>query len=72
MIHPAVPNRDTLAEAPMTGYPIHIDQGCPNVLDEDHISYCKTVRGPDILRNVIFRDMLHSTKPTDFCKNIYF
>jgi len=38
----------------MTGYPIRIDQGSPKFLGEDHISYCKTVRGPDILRNAIF------------------
>jgi len=27
--------------------------GSPNFLSEGHISYCTTVRGPDILRNVI-------------------
>jgi len=30
MIHPAYPNSDTLVDASMTGYPIHIDQGSPN------------------------------------------
>jgi len=61
MIHPAVPNKDPLVDASMTVYPIHIDQGSPKIVGEDRISYCKTVRGPDILRNVIFRDMFHST-----------
>jgi len=27
MIHPTVPNSDTLVDASMTGYTIHIDQG---------------------------------------------
>ena len=31
-----------------------MNQGSPKCLGEDHISYCKIVRGPDILRNVIF------------------
>jgi len=29
MIHPAVPKRGTLADASMTGYPVHVDQGSP-------------------------------------------
>jgi len=38
-----------------------------NFLGDDHISYCTTVREPDLLREVIFfRDMLHSTKSTHF------
>jgi len=53
-VHPAVPNSDTLVDVSMTVYPIHIDHGSPKCLGEDHISYCKTVRGPDILRNVVF------------------
>jgi len=54
MVHPAVPNSDTLVDASIIVYPIHIDQGSPKFLGEDHISYCKTVRGPEILRNAIF------------------
>jgi len=54
MIHPAASNSGALVDASMTGYPIHIDQDYPKCLGEDHISYCKTVRGSDILRNVIF------------------
>ena len=46
IICPSVPNSDTLVDASMTGYSIHIDQGSPKFLGEDHISYCKTVRGP--------------------------
>jgi len=53
-VHPAVPNSDILVDASMTVYPIHIDQGSQKFLGEDHISYYKTVRGPDILRNAIF------------------
>jgi len=53
-VHSAVPNSDTLVDASVTVYQIHIDKGFPNFLGEDHISYCTTVRGPDILRKVIF------------------
>jgi len=53
-VHPAVPNSDTLVDASVTVYPIHIDQGFSIFLGEDNISYCTTVRGLDILRNVIF------------------
>jgi len=53
-VNPAVPNSDTLVDAPVTVCPIHIDQGSSNFFGEDHISYCTTVRGLDILRNVIF------------------
>ena len=42
-------------------YPIHIDLGSPDFLREGHISYCTTVQGPDILHNVFFQDLLHST-----------
>jgi len=31
-VHPAVPNSDTLIDASVTLYPIHIDKGSPNVL----------------------------------------
>jgi len=38
-----------------------------------HISYYTTVREPDILRNVIFRGMLHSTKSTNsFVNKLFF
>jgi len=37
-VYPAVPNNDTLVDASITVYPIHIDQGSPNFLGEDHIS----------------------------------
>jgi len=53
-VHPAVPNSDTLVDASVTVYPIHIDQGSSKFLGEDQISNCLTVRGPDILCNVIF------------------
>ena len=45
---------------------VAIDQtrGLQTFLSEDHISYYTTARGSDILRNVIFWDMLHSTKST--------
>jgi len=58
--HPAVPNSDTLVNVSVTVYQIHINQSSPNFLGEDRISYCTTVRGPDILHNVIFSgwDML--------------
>jgi len=36
----------------VTVFPIDIDQGSSNVLGEDHISYCKTVRGPEIFIDV--------------------
>jgi len=54
MVYPAVPNSDTLVDASVTVYPIHIDQGSSKFLGEEHIGYCTRVRGPDILRNVIF------------------
>ena len=37
-VHPAIPNSDTIVDASMTVYPIHIDQGYPNFFWEDHIS----------------------------------
>jgi len=52
-VDPTVPKSDTI-DASVTVYQIHIDQGSPNFLGEDHISYCTTVRGPNTLRNVIF------------------
>jgi len=56
-VQPAVPNSDTLVEASVTVYPIHIDQGLSKVSEEDNINYCTTVRGADIS---------HSTKSTHF------
>jgi len=52
----AVPNSDTFDDASVTVHPFHIDQGSPSFLGEDHLSYCTTVRGPDILQlhDVIF------------------
>jgi len=50
----------------VTVYPTQLDQGSPNFLGEDHISCCTAVRGPDILRKVIFWGMLHSAKSTHF------
>jgi len=35
-VHPAVPNSDTLVDASVSVYPIHIDKGSPNFLEEDH------------------------------------
>jgi len=51
---PPLPNSDTLVDASVTVYQIHIDQGSAIFLGEDHISYGTTVREPDILRKVIF------------------
>jgi len=48
-VHPAVPNSDTLVDASVTVYPVHIYQGFSNFLGEDHINYCTTVRGSDFL-----------------------
>jgi len=42
------------AETPSSPRPIHIDQGSPNFLGEDHVGHCTTVRGPDISPNVTF------------------
>jgi len=70
MIHPAVPNSDTVADASMTGYPI--DQGSPKFLGEDHISYCKTVREPDILHNDIFSGYVPFYQTNRFFVNILF
>jgi len=53
-VHPAAPNSGTLVDASMTVYPIYIDQGSPKCLRQDNISYYKTVREPNILRNVNF------------------
>jgi len=65
-IHPAVPNSDTLVDASVTVFPIHIDQGSSNFLGEDHISYCTTVQGLDILRSVIFSGYMLHSKSTYF------
>ena len=53
-VHPAFPKSDSLAAASVTVYPILIDQGFPNIWEKTTKSYCTTVRGPDILHNVIF------------------
>jgi len=71
-VHSEIPNSDTLVDALTTGYPIHIDQGSPKFLGEDHISYCKTVRGPDILRNVIFSAYVPFYQINRFFVNILF
>jgi len=72
MIHPAASKSDDLVDASMTGYPIHIDQDYPKCLGEDHISYCKTVRGSDILRNVIFSGHFPFYQINRFFVNIIF
>ena len=69
-VHPEIPNSDTLVDASMTGYPIHIDQGSPKFLGEDHISYCKTIRGPDILRSVVFSGYVTFYQINRFLENI--
>ena len=71
-VHPAVPNSDTFVDAPVTVYPVHIDQVTPNFLGEDPISYCTTVRGPDILRNVIFSGYVTLYQINTFFVNILF
>ena len=71
-VHPAVPNSDTLVDASVSVYPIHIDKGSPNFLEEDHISYCTTVREPDILRNVIFSTYVQFCQINTFFVNIFF
>jgi len=38
-VHPAFPNSDTLVDASATVYQIHIGQGSPNILGEDHVSH---------------------------------
>jgi len=53
-------------------YPIHIDQGSPNLLGEGHISYCTAVRRPDILRNVIFLRYVTFYQIKTFFLNILF
>jgi len=62
-VHPAVCNSDTLVcDCLSNSY----RPGRFKFFGRDHISYCTAVRGPDILRNVFFRDVLHSTKSTHF------
>jgi len=73
MVHPAIPNNDTLVDASVTVYHSnHIDQGSPDFLGEDHISYCTTVRGTDILRNVIFSGYVSFYQINTFFVNISF
>jgi len=72
MVHPAVPNSDTLVDGSMTVCPIHIDQDSTKFLGEDHISYCKIVRGPDILRNPIFSGYVTFCQINTFFVNIIF
>jgi len=71
-VHPAVPNSDTLVDASVTAYTIHIDQGSPNFLVEDHISYSTTVREPDSLRNMIFSGYVTFYETNTFFVNILF
>jgi len=71
-VHPAVPNSESLVDASVTVYPIHIDQGSSNFLGEDHISYSTTVRGPDILLNVIFSRYVTFQINTFFVKTLFF
>jgi len=73
IFHPAVPNNDTLFDASVTVYhSIHIDQDSPNFLGVNHISYCTTVRGTDILRNVIFSGYVPYYQINTFFVNISF
>jgi len=71
-VHPAVPNIETLVAVPVTVYPIHIDQGSSIFLGKDHISYCTTVRGLDILRNVIFSGYVTFQIITFFVNTLFF
>ena len=71
-VHPAVSSSDTLVDASVTVYPIHIDQASPNFLGEDHICYCTTVLGPDILRNVLFSGYVAFYQINTFFVNILF
>ena len=71
-VHPAVPNIETLVDVPVIVYPIHIDQGSSNFLWEDNISYCTTVRGLDILRNVFFSGYVTFQIITFFVNEIFF
>jgi len=71
-VHPAVPNSDTLVDASVTVYPIHTNQGSSNYLGEDHISYCTTIRGPDVLHKVIFSGYVTFYQINRFHKYIIF
>jgi len=46
--------------------------GLSKIFGEDHISYCKTVRGPNILRNVIFSGYVTFHQINTFFVNILF
>jgi len=71
-VHLAVPKSDTLVDTSVTAYSIHIDQGSSNFLGEGHISYCTTIRGLDILRNVIFSGYVTFQINTFFVNALFF
>ena len=70
-VHLAIPKSDTL-DASVTVYQIRIDQSSPKVLEEDLMSCCTTVRGSDIMRNVIFPGYVTFYQINAFFVNIYF
>jgi len=55
-----------------TGYSIHIDQGSPKFLGEDHKAIAKQFEGPIILRNVIFSGHVPFYQINRFFVNILF
>jgi len=72
--HPGVLNSETLADASVTVTvcAIYIDQCYSIFLGEDHISYCTTVREPDILCDVIFSGYVTFYQISTFFANIFF
>ena len=71
-VHSAVPKSDIVVDASVTVYQIHINQGSPNVLGEDHIRYCTTARGLNILGNVLFSGYVTFYQINTFFANISF
>jgi len=71
-VHPAVSNSDTLVDASVTVYRNSYTPGLFKFLGENHINYCTTVRGLDILRNVIFSRYVTFYQINTFFVNILF
>jgi len=70
-VHPAVPNSNTLVEASMTVY-YSYRPGLFKYFGRDCISYCTTVRGPDILRHAIFSGYVTFGQINTFFVKLFF
>jgi len=74
-VHLAIPNSDTLVDAFVTVYAIHMDHGSSKFLQNSlncSSNLCRTVWGLEFLRNVIFLRCITFQQINTFFLNIVF